>query len=292
MIRSFTLVCALMAGGSGLYLYSEKHRTTLLDQQISRIVSDTEHTRERTAMLRAEWALLNQPDRLQGLATRFLPKLQPMTPGQFVQLASLGERLPPVASEAPAPARPTPVPAEAPVVAQPASEAAPAAMAMAGGAQHRAAAPTAIAAASPAPATEAARRFHAPTPPVQLADADADDRSGMTDAEPVATVRTVSARAVVRPAPTPAAHAVRTRVAARTTPATASSSVPAVRTVSATSYRPAPIAAAVWRPARPSGSWSSPHAATAPNGGVTSALGSSSYGHPALAAPVPVSDGG
>jgi len=96
MIRPFTAICALLAGTSGLFLYTEKHHTVLLDQQITRIVQDTQHIRERTAMLRAEWALLNQPDRLQALATRFLPGLQPMAPTQFVQLAQLPQVLPPV----------------------------------------------------------------------------------------------------------------------------------------------------------------------------------------------------
>lgn len=104
MIRPFTALCVLLAGASGLYLYTEKHRTTVLDQQISRIVQDTQHIRERTAMLRAEWALLNQPDRLQTLATRFLPDLHPMAPEQFVQMASLVRRLPDVAAPAPVPA--------------------------------------------------------------------------------------------------------------------------------------------------------------------------------------------
>ena len=45
-------------------------------------------------MLRAEWALLNQPDRLQTLAAKFLPQLQPMAPTQFVQVAELDKHLP------------------------------------------------------------------------------------------------------------------------------------------------------------------------------------------------------
>ena len=94
MIRPFTALCVLLAGSSGLYLYTEKHRTTVLDQQISKIVQDTQHIRERTAMLRAEWALLNQPDRLHALSTRFLPSLQPMMPNQFVQMSALARRLP------------------------------------------------------------------------------------------------------------------------------------------------------------------------------------------------------
>ena len=100
MIRPFTAICVLLAGSSGLYLYTEKHRTTVLDQQISKIVQDTQHIREHTAMVRAEWALLNQPDRLAALAGHFLPNLQPMAPGQFVQMASLAQHLP----EIPAPA--------------------------------------------------------------------------------------------------------------------------------------------------------------------------------------------
>ena len=107
MIRPFTAVCVLLAGTSGLYLYTEKHRTTVLDQQISKIVQDTQHVRERTAMLRAEWALLNQPDRLQALAGRFLPGLRPLAPTQFVQMASLAQHLPEIAR--PAPAAPPPI---------------------------------------------------------------------------------------------------------------------------------------------------------------------------------------
>ncbi len=108
MIRPFTALCVLLAGSSGLYLYTEKHRTTVLDQQISKIVQDTQHIRQRTAMLRAEWALLNQPDRLHALSARFLPDLQPMMPNQFVQLSALARRLPEVAQAASVPPSPSP----------------------------------------------------------------------------------------------------------------------------------------------------------------------------------------
>ena len=117
MIRPFTALCALLAAGSGLYLYTEKHRTTLLDQQISQIVQNTRQVREHTAGLRAEWALLNQPERLQSLAGRFLPELHPMVPAQFVQMAALAQRLPDVAPP--------------PVVASVAAAAAPPALALA-----------------------------------------------------------------------------------------------------------------------------------------------------------------
>ena len=94
MIRPFTCLAVLLAAGSGLYLYTEKHRTTVLDERIDKVVSDTGLIRARTSMLQAEWALLNQPDRLGTLAGKFLPTLQPIAPGQFVQVADLDKRLP------------------------------------------------------------------------------------------------------------------------------------------------------------------------------------------------------
>ncbi|MDG6094208.1 ABC transporter permease [Acetobacter sp. AN02] len=94
MMRSLTILCAVSAGLSGLFLYSKKHQTTLLDRQITDIVHNTQHIRQQTAMLRTEWALLNQPDRLTGLAARFTPDLQPMEPSQFVRQADLASRLP------------------------------------------------------------------------------------------------------------------------------------------------------------------------------------------------------
>jgi hypothetical protein len=89
----------------------------------------------------------------------------------------------------------------------------------------------------------------------------------------------------------PARPAARPHAPVRYAIAHPADSMQAVRTVSAVAaYRPAPIAAAAWRPAH--SSWSAPRpAAAAP--ATVSALGSSlGYSHPALPAPVPVSDGG
>lgn len=93
MIRPLTCLCMLLAGGSGLYLYQEKHRTSLLDREITRTIHASEVTHERTGLLRAEWALLNEPGRLQDLADRFLA-LHAMSPSQFVPVAELASRLP------------------------------------------------------------------------------------------------------------------------------------------------------------------------------------------------------
>jgi hypothetical protein len=104
MIRPFTCLCLAAACGSGLYLYSEKHRTVLLDREISHVVNETQADRARIGLLRAEWALLNEPGRLQEMADKYL-SLKPMAPSQFVQLADLPSHLPSpeTAAEASAP---------------------------------------------------------------------------------------------------------------------------------------------------------------------------------------------
>lgn len=99
IIRPLTLFCSVLAGLSGMILYTQKHKTTVLDHQIAKIVHNTERLKARTAMLRTEWTLLNQPDRLKTLANNFLPKLHPLAPTQFVQMSSLLNVLPPIQKE-------------------------------------------------------------------------------------------------------------------------------------------------------------------------------------------------
>jgi hypothetical protein len=93
MIRPLTFLCMLSTIGSGLYLYTEKHSAEMLDRQIGKAIHGTQAARERTGLLRAEWAVLNDPARLQTMADQYLA-LKPMAPGQFVQMADLGGRLP------------------------------------------------------------------------------------------------------------------------------------------------------------------------------------------------------
>lgn len=298
MIRPLTCVCALLAGASGLYLYSEKHRTTLLDQQISRVVADTHAIRDRTAMLRAEWALLNQPDRLQGLSTRFLPRLQPMAPTQFVQLASLAARLPAVAPETPPHPIATPQTAPALVGLRPAAPGAVSAPVPGATPDGAPAADGVAIAAAGRPARPAQR----PAAAVRLA-----------EAVPAAPRPTRSGRAAIQLAANDAAPH---RAASRPTPhdalarevaahwrlmASRAGSQPVVQAASARAVyspsagarpamglaggygRPVLLPVAAWRPVRPAAVAPSPYAPAA-----GSSLGSA---HGGLAAPVPLPDG-
>lgn len=93
MIRPLTFVSLIVAAGAGLHLYQVKHSVSMLDRELHKVNRQTEEVRERTQILHAEWALLNEPDRLRQVAQRHLA-LEPMAPTQFIREAELDRRLP------------------------------------------------------------------------------------------------------------------------------------------------------------------------------------------------------
>lgn len=117
MIRPFTCICLVLAAGSGLYLYQVKQRAFALDAQLRSTFHNIDVARERTRMLRADWALMNDPERLQALANQYLA-LKPMGPSQLMTLDQLAVALPaPVAPSATPPV--VPPEATAPAVTDP-----------------------------------------------------------------------------------------------------------------------------------------------------------------------------
>lgn len=178
--RPFTCCCAVLAIASGFFLYAKKHQTTLLDQQIARIVHETEHVRTQTAMLRTEWTLENQPERLTELAAHHAAYLRIMEPTQFVRMADLSSHLPAPVKEYKAP--PTPVAMADATVSQP----------------HGLTV-------APAPLTSAPQ--HAQPEHVSVASAPAPVVSPAARPQPERAVMTVaSAAPVSRPSPAPVQH--------------------------------------------------------------------------------------
>jgi hypothetical protein len=94
MIRPVTCLCLMMAAGSGLYLYQVKQRAFALDADLRSTFHDIDAARDRTRMLKADWALMNDPERLQTLATQYLT-LKPMGPSQLLTMDQLASALPP-----------------------------------------------------------------------------------------------------------------------------------------------------------------------------------------------------
>ncbi|MBR0644969.1 cell division protein FtsL, partial [Plastoroseomonas hellenica] len=91
MFRPLTLLSLVAAAGAGYYLYQVKQSVAQLDRELRDVRRQTETAMERTQVLRAEWAMLNEPDRLRQVVQRTLT-LEPMTPGQFVRFSDLSRR--------------------------------------------------------------------------------------------------------------------------------------------------------------------------------------------------------
>ena len=75
------------------YVYRIKMESTARTERVLRLHAEIREQRDAIAQLRSEWAKLDAPLRLQGLAERHLP-LKPITATQYDQLKNLPERPP------------------------------------------------------------------------------------------------------------------------------------------------------------------------------------------------------
>jgi cell division protein FtsL len=91
MLRLINIALVLAVIGSAAYVYSIKYESTKYAERIANMRNDIRKEREAIATLRAEWASLNKPERLQGLAERHLT-LKPVTVDQIDTLERLPER--------------------------------------------------------------------------------------------------------------------------------------------------------------------------------------------------------
>jgi len=75
------------------YVYRIKMESTERTERVLRLHAEIREQRDAIAVLRAEWAKLDAPLRLQGLAERHLP-LRPLAATQYDSLKNLPERPP------------------------------------------------------------------------------------------------------------------------------------------------------------------------------------------------------
>lgn len=92
MIRMITIVGVLIAISAAAGLYKVKLRTVALADEVRQISREIARDQEAITVLRAEWSLLNQPDRLQALAEKHL-NLMPVVNSQIVRVDGLSEFL-------------------------------------------------------------------------------------------------------------------------------------------------------------------------------------------------------
>ncbi len=75
------------------YVYRIKMESTSRTERVLRLNAEIREQRDAIAVLRAEWAKLDAPQRLQGLAERHL-QLKPLSGAQYDSLKNLPERPP------------------------------------------------------------------------------------------------------------------------------------------------------------------------------------------------------
>jgi hypothetical protein len=97
MIRFIHMVaiCSLIVSAG--YAYSIKYDSLYQAEQVAKLKAKVQKERDAIAVLKAEWHLLNRPDRLQAAAERHLD-LQPLNVHQLALLSDLPNR-PPRADE-------------------------------------------------------------------------------------------------------------------------------------------------------------------------------------------------
>ncbi|WP_112662588.1 cell division protein FtsL [Microvirga flavescens] len=91
MIRFLHMVAITALIASAVYAYSIKYETLYYTEQVAKLKAQSQRERDAIAVLKAEWQLLNKPDRLQAAADRHLD-LQPMAIQQLARLSDLPNR--------------------------------------------------------------------------------------------------------------------------------------------------------------------------------------------------------
>jgi hypothetical protein len=86
LVIGFLVVCAA-------YVYRIKMESTARTERVLRLTAEIREQRDAIGALRAEWAKLDAPLRLQGLAERHLA-LKPLNANQYDSLKNLPERPP------------------------------------------------------------------------------------------------------------------------------------------------------------------------------------------------------
>jgi hypothetical protein len=92
MIRILHIVAIIGLIASAVYAYSIKYETIFHAEQLAKLKNRIAKEHDTIAVLKAEWQLLNRPDRLQVLSERHLSDMQPLNVNQLARLSDIPER--------------------------------------------------------------------------------------------------------------------------------------------------------------------------------------------------------
>jgi cell division protein FtsL len=97
-MRLLNLLVIVALVFAAAYVYGIKFDSTQRVERAAKLRAEIRRERDAIAALRAEWARLDNPARVQGLAARHL-RLRPLEATQFDSLDRLPERPPPTTPE-------------------------------------------------------------------------------------------------------------------------------------------------------------------------------------------------
>jgi hypothetical protein len=90
-LLNFVVIGALVLAAA--YVYRIKFDSAAQAERLAKLRGEVRHERDVIAALRAEWSQLDNPERIETLAKRYL-KLKPIAPTQFDSLDRLPDRPP------------------------------------------------------------------------------------------------------------------------------------------------------------------------------------------------------
>jgi hypothetical protein len=91
-MRLLHLIVVASLVAAAIHVYKIKFESTVQAERVARLGAEIRRERDRIAALRAEWAQLDNPARIQALARRHLGSLKPIDPTQIEPLDHLPER--------------------------------------------------------------------------------------------------------------------------------------------------------------------------------------------------------
>ncbi len=97
MIRLLNILAVVALVGAAVYAYSIKYATVFSAEEIVKLKHEIRAKQDRIGMLRAEWAYLVRPERIQALADKLLD-LAPIGLAQIVKADDLPAKAPRVDS--------------------------------------------------------------------------------------------------------------------------------------------------------------------------------------------------
>jgi len=92
-MRLLNICVLILLVAAAAYVYEIKFESTLRAERVAKMRGDVQRERDAIAALRAEWATLDNPARIQGLVRRHL-QLLPNEATQYDSLDNLPDRVP------------------------------------------------------------------------------------------------------------------------------------------------------------------------------------------------------